>query len=312
MSDEDLIGYLFDSLAPAEREAVESRFATDHALAARLESLRLALAPLAADREAPAAPPGLVARTVRRLAEVAPENPPVPRPLPHAPRDHAEPAGLGVRFRADVLVACGIALFAGGLLFSGIGKLRAESQMLACQAQLRTLHGGLSGYADTHGGRYPQIGTQSTPTAETFARALTEAGQVPAGFRPCCPADPSLTTRPAVPGSFPATPVGYTYTLGYRTPEGGLLGLRRPDGTGEHDVIPICADYPTPAAAPGDGPLCPHSNGMNVLFAGGNVRPTTSALIGPNGDDIFRNVFGVVAAGRGLTDPVLGRPGDRP
>jgi hypothetical protein len=51
---------------------------------------------------------------------------------------------------------------------------------------------------------------------------------------------------------------------------------------------------------------------MNVLFAGGQVRMTTSPLIGPNGDDIYRNVFGRVAAGVDRSDVVLGRPGDRP
>jgi hypothetical protein len=51
---------------------------------------------------------------------------------------------------------------------------------------------------------------------------------------------------------------------------------------------------------------------MNVLFAGGNVRVTTSAFIGPDGDHIFQNVFGNVGAGASRADVVLGRPGDRP
>jgi hypothetical protein len=51
---------------------------------------------------------------------------------------------------------------------------------------------------------------------------------------------------------------------------------------------------------------------MNVLFVGGNVRLTTSPLIGPNGDDIYRNIYNCVGAGGHRTDAVLGRPGDRP
>jgi hypothetical protein len=51
---------------------------------------------------------------------------------------------------------------------------------------------------------------------------------------------------------------------------------------------------------------------MNVLYAGGNIRVTTSALIGPNGDHIFQNIYGSVGAGADRADVVLGRPGDRP
>jgi hypothetical protein len=51
---------------------------------------------------------------------------------------------------------------------------------------------------------------------------------------------------------------------------------------------------------------------MNVLFVGGNVRLTTSPLIGPNGDHIFQSVYGRAEAGADRADVVLGRPGDRP
>jgi len=206
-----------------------------------------------------------------------------------------------------MIVACGIALFAGGLIFSAVGKLRAQNQVLVCQSNLHTLHTGLSGYADTHGGRYPQVGTETNPTADSFVAALADAGQVPPGFRACCPADPAATLA-----SKTATPVGYTYSLGYRTPGGGLQGFHRPTAGGEHDLVPISADYPTATAAPAAGPLCPHSVGMNVLLAGGNVRHTASPLVGPKGDDIYRNIYGQVAAGANQDDVVLGRPGDRP
>ncbi len=38
---------------------------------------------------------------------------------------------------------------------------------------------------------------------------------------------------------------------------------------------------------------------MNLLFVGGNVRPATSPLVGPRGDDIYRNKDGGVRAGHG-------------
>lgn len=329
MTDEELIGYLLDALEPDDRAVVEACVLADPETAARLEQLRLALAPLAAVRAPQPAPrPGLAGRTVARLAEYLVENEPrrsepssvadlaaavqratiEPLASPaarvlRAPRNEPETRMIGGRFRADVLVACGIALVASGLLFSAISKVRARNEMLACQNTLRTLHTGLTGYADTHGGRYPQIGIPPHTTAETFANALASAGQVPAGFRPSCPAEPAGTAP--VPS--------YTYTLGYRTPLGNLIGLRRPNGWGdEHDLIPISADYPAASIAPPPGPVSHHGTGMNVLYIGGHVRLTNSPLIGPNGDDIYRNVFGQVAAGADRTDVVLGRPGDVP
>ncbi|HEX4608078.1 MAG TPA: hypothetical protein VH092_07725, partial [Urbifossiella sp.] len=68
----------------------------------------------------------------------------------------------------------------------------------------------------------------------------------------------------------------------------------------------VCADIP--AGAPG----APHSHGQNVLFAGGNVRFATVPTVGVNGDDIYRNNLGRVAAGLDRVDTVLGVGADRP
>jgi prepilin-type processing-associated H-X9-DG protein len=327
MTDEDLIGYLLDALDPDDRVAVEAHLRASADAAVRLDGLRLALAPLEADREPPAPPAGLALGTLALVAAYVAEHEPCrekplgaeavarsaaleeplafpapPRPLRAPPRDEPELTAVGGRVRFDILIAGCIALFAGGLMFSAIGKIRANNQMVACQNTLRTIHVGLSGYADTHGGRYPQVGVGSTATAEMFAQVLCDSGQMPVGFQPCCPA--AVTA----PGSL----VGYTYTLGYRTPV-GLQGLSRNDAlVGEHDLVPISADFPTATAAPTAGPTCSHRRGMNVLYVGGHVQVTTSALVGPNGDDIFRNLYGAVAAGAERRDSVLGRPGDRP
>ena len=326
MNDEDLIGYLMDALDPAERAAAEARLRDNPAAAARLAVLRSTLAPLEADREAPAAPPGLAGRTLALVAahlaahepsraapagaeaiarSVSPELLATPAPARARrvpPRDEPELTSLGGRFRFDIVVAGCILVFGGGLVFSAIGKLREENRMVACQNTLRTVHVGLNGYADANGDRFPQVGVGSNATAETFAQTL--AAHMPEGFRPCCPAVTPATN----PGG-----AGYTYTLGYRAPGGGLLGFTRPDETSpERDLVPISADFPTATAAPTAGPTCPHRVGMNVLYVGGHVRLTTSPLVGPNGDDIFRNLFGDVAAGKDRRDIVLGRPGDRP
>lgn len=345
MSDEDLIDYLFDLLAPEDRATVAARVGSDPAAAARLERLRGAVGPVLQtaefERENPPEPaPGLSVRAVARVAQfVVSHEPRAPEPAPAAlpaflrdftsagpldlefasgtrakrpgaasePRpappvsDGPEPQA-GRRFRADLIVAAGIAFLGLGLLSSGIAKARQQQRVYACQNSLRTLHNGLVGYADADPqGRYPQIGTAAHPTADTFAGSLGDQGHLPAGYRPGCPATDSF--------------VAYAYTLGFREPGGELLGLRRPDPAapdGEHDLMPVSADFPTAGAAPSAGPVSPHAGCMNVLFVGGNVRATRSPFVGPGGDDIYRNQFGHVSAGANRSDAVLGRPGDRP
>ncbi len=338
MTDEELFGYLCNALAADERTAVEAQLTGNPLVATRLSQLRVALAPLEVDREPPLPAPGLALRTISRLAAYLADHPngtanhseqsgaselgnqiaaaatlpvpngdhrlatPAPRKLGRAPRADHDSRQVGGRLRLDLVVACGIGLFACGLLISGIGKVKSRYEMMACESALRTLHAGLTSYADQHDGRYPQVGVGTHSTADSFASILADAGVLPTNYRAACPSNEATE------------PVSYAYSLGYRTPTGGLAGLRR-SGAGEareHDLLPIAADYPATGVALGSGPLSPHDKTMNVLYAGGNVRPTTSHLIGPEGDDIYRNAYGHVAAGAHAADVVLGRPGDRP
>lgn len=348
MSDEELIGYLFDLLDPEDRAAVASRAATDPEVAARLDSLRLAAAPVLAVAEAereepPEPPPGLAVRTIARVAgHVVEHEPRQPDPVPsesvlatflreftpeppelefasgtRAKRPDGEPAEprrapppsdgpeyrtFG-RLRADMLVAACIALVGVSLVLSGIAKARHESRVLACQNSLRTLYNGLADYADNDPkGSYPQIGTAATPTADSFGPWLADHGYLPSGYKPGCPGVPEAPS--------------YTYTLGFRGPNDEVTGLRRPtaasDPSEENDLMPVSADYPSSGAAPVAGPVSPHGRTMNVLFVGGNVRVTTSAHVGPRGDDIYRNFYGQVAAGANRSDAVLGGAGTKP
>src|SRR6185503_1248134 len=131
-----------------------------------------------------------------------------------------------------------------------------------------------SGYADTHGGRYPQVGTGAYPTADSFVQALADAGQCPPGFCAICPASRS-----------DAAAISYAYPLGHRAANNVVLGEWRSTEAGaENDLIPIAADYPVAAAAPGGGPTSGHRYGQNVLYMGGNVRFAAVATVGVNGD----------------------------
>jgi hypothetical protein len=51
---------------------------------------------------------------------------------------------------------------------------------------------------------------------------------------------------------------------------------------------------------------------MNVLYAGGAVRFSTTVAAGVNGDDIYRNAAGLARAGLHFEDSSLGRPDDVP
>ena len=316
MNDEELIGYLLNLLEPAERGAVVSSLGNDPVAAGRLVVLQEMIAPLGADAADAAPPAGLAVRTVARMASYLVEHEPRPTTDPHAPTpstlpafrhapttDQPEPRAIGGRFRADLIVAACLAFVAVGLGLSVVSRMRQQSDAVACPNTLRQLHTGLTTYADTHDGRFPQVGSGQYPTAGSFVPALIEAGQLPNGMHASCPA--------AVRVSNGSGDAPYTYTLGYRGANGDLVGLRR-SGDGENDLLPISADCPAANDAPSDGPVSPHPRGQNVLYVGGNVRFATNPMVGLNGDPIYTNFDGRVAAGFNRGDTVLGRSGDRP
>jgi hypothetical protein len=306
MNQVDYIGYALDLLDADARHAVDVHLAANPDDVARLDRVRAALAVLQADREDDAPPTDLAARTIARVAAEFPEAETRAEPsslLRSRSSDQPEARTLGGRFRADIFVAAGIGVIAVGLLLSFVNRAWHASEVAACQNNLRILYLGLSGYADTHEGRYPQVGTETYPTADSFVQALADAGQCPPGFSALCPA--------ATPGA--AAPVSYAYPLGHRAPNNVVLGQWRSTDLGaENDLIPIGGDYPVAAAAPGGGPTSGHRYGQNVLFMGGNVRFAAVATVGVNGDDIYRNQLGEVAAGVNRVDTVLGRAGDVP
>jgi anti-sigma factor RsiW len=317
--DDRLIGYALGLLEPADRDAVAAHLAAHPGDAAKVERVRRALRPLEADRDGYDPPPGLVAATLARTAEylaargLAVPTPPVevaePRPTRRPPAD--EPVfSSGAWRRADLIVAAGIGFIAFGLLMAGIGKLRQESSVRACQDQLRQLHVALAGYSDTHNGRFPQVGTARVPVAGAFAAELARAGQYPADQVPLCPAAPAPEPRViTTPAGTPLPAVGYSYALGYVGPGGSVVGLRRGEGAdGVSEWEPIAADLPpvVPASATA------HPRGQNVLFVGGAVRFTTTPAVGINGDYIYSNDAGLVRAGLYREDASLGRPSDRP
>jgi hypothetical protein len=190
----------------------------------------------------------------------------------------------------NVAVVAAVVLLAIGLGLPAVQKARQSYQQFACQDNLRELHAGLAGYSDTHDGRFPQPGTAAVPVAGEFFTELARSGQPIAEAARACPL---LTPDPVSPA------VGYSYSLGFRDPQGGqLIGLRRPQTV--EDITPIAADLPTGGHA-----------GWNVLHVGGAVRFVRNPTL-PTGDDLFLNDSGRPAAGLHRGDVCLGRPFDVP
>ncbi len=309
MDDDLLIAYALGALDPAERAAAEVHLADHPEDAAKVDRLRQALRPLEADRDGYDPPPGLAAAAIARTAEylvargllpAVPEPRAVPATAVRLP--DAEPVFPAWWRRADALVAAGIAFMAFGLLIAGVGKLRQDRGVAACQDRLRELHVALAGYSEAHAGHYPQVGSERVPVAGAFAVELARAGQLPPGWPVGCPVAPP--EPPLVPGGAEVVPaVGYAYTLGYVTPGGGVAGLRRADFPGAtSDWVAVAADLPAG----------PHPHGQNVLYVGGMVRYASTPAAGVNGDDIYRNDAGLVRAGLHSLDASLGRPMDVP
>lgn len=296
--DDLLLDYALDQLPPADRLVVGNLLDTDPDLDARYRSIRAALAPLAADRDADAPPPGLALAAIAFTAEQLVANGQFSaRDGFRLPEAAAEPDSQYRESRwqpllrpwVNVGVVAAAVVLALGLGLVGIQKARQSYQQYACQDNLRELHAGLVGYSDTHDGRFPQAGTPGVPTAGEFYAELARSGQPLADAARRCPLHPSDASGPAV---------GYAYSLGFRDPLGHLNGLRRPD-TAE-DLTPIVADLPNS-----------RHTGWNLLHVGGSVQfVRTQVLTG--GDDLFRNADGRTAAGLHREDVCLGRPFDVP
>jgi hypothetical protein len=292
--DELLLDYALGQLPPGDRTVVGNLIDTDPAVAARFRTLSAALAPLAADRDPDAPPPGLALTAIAYTAEHLVAN-----GLFSARDGFTPPAAVAhpnetyrewrwqplLRPWVNAAVIAAVVLLTVGLGLTAVQKTRQSYQQAVCQDNLREVFGGLAGYSEAHDGRFPQAGTPAVPTAGSFYTELARAGLPVSEAARHCPLQVT-------------TPVGYTYSLGFRDPLGQLTGLRRPE-TAE-DLTPIVADLPSTA-----------HGGWNVLHVGGSVQFTRSNTLA-GGDDLFRNAAGQTAAGLHRGDVCLGRPFDVP
>src|SRR5262249_53641800 len=120
----------------------------------KLELLRQALEPLAADRELPVPPSGLRIRTLARVAEYRCRHLPPP---PGAPPIRLRSPGRSRWRRADVLIAASLFLILLPLIPPALNRMRAQRNIVDCQNRLRTLYASLMDYSRLHEGALPRV-----------------------------------------------------------------------------------------------------------------------------------------------------------
>jgi prepilin-type processing-associated H-X9-DG protein len=325
--DENLVGYLLKALDTETYRDVVTYLREQPEAQKRLETLRRALAPLAADDEDVDPPKDLWIRTLATIAEYrcrdlprAPAPPPVAKP-PAPPRSWWR--------RADVLVAAGLLLCLTLLTPPALNYYWHHHNILACQDNLRRFYQALESYGERNQGRLPQLELQPPfNVAAVFIPILHEAGllQDPMIKLTCTPgAQPpplrrtlqELRTLSREEFDRYADSLGcYAYSLGYFDASGYHQLRLDPNQPDLMKRLAILADRP-PAGkgyslvGPGNSPNH-NGRGQNVLFLDGHIRFCKVRTVGVGGDDIYVNRNKQVAAGLDREDTVLGASTARP
>ncbi len=308
--DENLLGYLLNSLDEATHAQVEAYLHDQPQARARLEKLRRTLTPLEADRAGLEAPADLPMRSLALVAEH------LCRELPRAPRPNMQPftGSRPLWRRLDVAIAASILFVAVTLLFPGIAYLRHRQDRLVCANNLKEFSVALRSYQDAHR-EPPRFDTQKPPrnVVGLVAPMLRENGLLnPASLR--CPGSGdenwcNLSVQQIQnlsPQEFqqqaPQFIPCYAYSLGYRDESGEYHFPAVPEGF-LASAVPLMADRP-PAQVQAGGNSPNHGgDGQNVLFHDGSVWFLTNRKFGP--DDIYLNDCNQVAAGLTPFDTVL-------
>ena len=329
---EDLVGHLLGALEPSESKAIEMALADPQSgpgLRNDLERLRLALKPLARDRDVLPAPAGLVGRTMRFIVEqeaaakaAADRTLPMPRGLS---AEDSPPSGRGDRASSrawiDRVIVAATALAACVLVAPLLLDSIAQSRARRAERNLLKTSGALQGYADAHrvfptppsSGPLSRAGLYA-PTLVSEQRLVADDGTL------VCP-DTALSKS----GTF-RVPTLEELNAAVGTPQfeemvrtmggdyGYTLGHRDASGTLQPNLDRRRAHHPLMADAPNEGGerSSNHPDGIHhVLFEDGHVMRVAPTDL-HHDDHLFKNHDGKVAAGIDEEDAVIGDSEDQP
>jgi hypothetical protein len=325
---EDLVGHLLGALEPSESKTIEQALADpDRGSPLRhdLERLRLALQPLAGDRDVLPAPSGLAGRTMRFIVEQeAAARVEASRPLP-TPRGMSAEDGLsrgrGARGWIDRVIMAASALAACVLVAPLLLDSIAQSRARRAERNLLKTSGALQGYADSHrvfptppnAGPLSRAGLYA-PTLVSEQRLVADDGTLVCPDTPLSRSGtfrvPTLEELERAVGTpefeeMVRTMGGdYGYTLGHRDASGEL----QPNRDRRRAHHPIMADAPNDGGERSSN----HPNGLHhVLFEDGHVTRLAPSDLHTD-DHLFKNHDGKVAAGIDEDDAVIGDSEDQP
>jgi len=319
---EDLVGHLLGALEPSESKAIDIALADPDCgppLRHDLERLRLALRPLAGDRDVLPAPTGLAGRTMRFIVEQeaaarAAANRPLPQPRGLS-AEEAPPRGRGGRAWIDRAIIAASALAACVLVAPLLLDSIAQSRARRAERNLLKTSGALQGYADAHRvfPTPPSTGPLSraglyAPTLVSEQRLVADDGTL------VCPDSklsrsgtfrvPTLEEVERAVGTLQYEAMvqtmggDYGYTLGHRDASGKL----QPNRDRRRAHHPLMADAPNDGGERSSN----HPDGLHhVLFEDGHVKRLMPNDLHTD-DHLFKNHDGVVAAGVDEEDAVIG------
>jgi len=321
---QQLLGYLLGALEDDERAALDEQLRGDAKLRHRLATLRKQIELLRGATCEFDPPPGLARRTCHFIAAFAeaPAGQPVETVPPRAsqlPSPTQLPAGgqlLSGGWRwTDVSVVAGIMVTAVLLIFPAIESSRFRARVMACQDNLQQLGTALVQYSEHHAKYFPQVPQQGNlAAAGIYAPALLNDGLLDSPQRVICPGSslaaappsqvPSLVQLQAATGRELGrlrSMMGgsYGYSLGY-VEDGRYVSTRNLS----RPTFALMADTPSDPL-PGFQSENHGGQGQNVLFEDGHVRFLTSSRPIEDGDDVFVNDTGLVAAGDQRNDSVV-------
>jgi hypothetical protein len=303
-SDEDLIGYLLDSLDDSELARIEEVLTTDPDALQRLADLRGLMRPFAGAKDEVFEPSHTLVGRTMELIQVynRPEQQPATRPVMAGFSAVVDVAHRTVRMAwvdSLALMAVGITLLC--ILLPSVWYTREESRRFACANNLREIGESLQRFTDTNQRhQFPKIETQGPMSfAGIYVVRLHEAGLLDSTRFLWCPTSPRATFQVSIPSTAQLIQApadlhdswrrfvggSYAYNLGildrgvYKTPS-------------SHDShVPILGDLVCEEDIKANlRPIIHGASITNILYSDGKVRAIKLPSLVPSTSNVSNEI----------------------